>query len=352
MKKWPGLAIIAIGFLIIVSNLIVLLFYYYPDLLPGWVFNLGVIFGIYPSEALIFLPLGNIGLANLILTIIYAVCGLGLLLISRIFRIVTIVLAILRIVIYVGLRLIFFKIAMDSPWQMIDVFVAIVSIGVPLAYLVLLFSPQVKTLFKEYRATIKKRVKKVGVVLLVLLFLSSLMIPMAMRALVYANEEFGVSISVPRTWEIAAQNMQSQKQPLSDDSGYQETSTLVVFVKKSQDIETSPMIMLQVGRYFKNDGSQEAVQNPFSNDEDAKMYVNILKEAMNFEVIEDPKYILLDKRGAVSFTADFDDDRVIYIATSSDNTSFILQCMAMAGEQFDDNLAVFERVVKSVRFSK
>lgn len=352
MKKWPGLIVTAIGFLIVVSNIIVLLFYYYPDLLPGVVFNLGVIFGVYPSEALIFLPLGKIGLANLLLTCLYMICGLGLLLISKIFRIITIVLTILRILTFVGLRLVFFKIVMGSPWQMGDILPAIISIVVPVVYLVFLFHPQVKLLFKEFKPPLKQRAKKVGILLLVLLFLSGLTVPMAMRPLVYDNEDFGVSMMVPRTWEIAAQNMQPQKQPLSDESGYQETATLVIFVKKHQDIETSPMIMLQAGRYFKEDGSQEVVENPFTNDDDANMYVDILKGAMDFKIIDEPRFILLDKRGAVRFIADFDEDRVVYLATANDNTSFILQCMAIAGDEFDENKAVFEKVIKSIRFKK
>jgi hypothetical protein len=301
---------------------------------------------------LIFLPLGKIGIANLILTSVYAVCGLGLLLTIGFFRVITIILAILRIIAFVGLRLIFFKIAMGSPWQTGDILPAIISIAIPLIYLVFFFHPRVRNMFKSYKAPFKQRIKKAGILALILLFLSGLTVSMAMRARVYENDEFGVSMAVPRNWEIAAQNMQPQKQPLSDESGYQETATLVVFVKKHQDIETSPMIMLQAGRYFKEDGSQETAENPFSTDDDAKMYVDILKGAMDFDIIEEPKFISLDKRGAVKFVADFDADRVIYIATSSNNASFILQCMAMAGRQFDENRAVFERVIRSIRFRK
>ena len=91
MKKIVPILTMVLGGLLIACNAVVLLSYYFPHWFPSLCFNLSMIFGITLSELVMVFPMGTTSTVNLVLTIIGIVCGLGIILTNRIFRILVIV---------------------------------------------------------------------------------------------------------------------------------------------------------------------------------------------------------------------------------------------------------------------
>ena len=348
MKRLVPILTMVLGGLLIACNAVILLTYYFSQWFPSLCFNLSMIFGINLSELVMFAPSGMTGTVNLVLTSIGIVCGLGIILTNRVFRILVIILAGLKILCLIGIRYILFKMVSEQGWDTAQIISAIISLAVPIGYIIFLTRRSVKEYFIQEKLTLKKGFVRLSVVILIVVLSLGITIFVNTRDVVYTSEDLGISITLPRDWEIIRQDEEPQSQDQGE--GYQENNLLAVALKNPSDMEASPMVTLSAGRYFNADGSQKEFGTTFEPEDAAQTYVDILKQMMNFTVIEEPKKILLDGVWAVSFVADFDQMRVMYTAVINNDTAYILQNSARSPEDFKNSRSAFDKVLYSVKF--
>ena len=348
MKKLVLPLIMLLGVLLIACNAVILLSYYFPQWFPNLCFSLSMIFGITLSEVVMLFPWGATSTVNLVVTIIGIVCGLGIVLTNRVFRTLVIILAGLKIIALIGIRYILFKIIPGEGWQTSQIIWAVVSLAVPIAYIIFLTRSSVKQYFAQ-SFTIKTAIKRIVIVLLIVSLSLAITVFANTRPFIYKSKDLGVSLMIPRDWEIFKKDEPVQRQD-AGDQGYQENYLLIIAVENPTDIENSPMIMLNAGKYFDPNGSLKPLGGTFDSPGAAQGYVDILKEMMNFTLVEEPKKITLDGVNAVTFVADFGETRQIYTAAIDEGTAYILQLAARSGEDFTDNRATFDRVLKSFKF--
>ena len=125
---------------------------------------------------------------------------------------------------------------------------------------------------------------------------------------------------------------------------------LAVVLRNPSDIEGSPTITLSGGRFFNADGSQKEFGANFEPEDAAQSYVDVLKSMMDFTIVEEPKKVLLDGVWAVTFVADFDQMRIMYVSIINNDTAYSLQSIAYSPEDFKDSRSVFDKVLYSVKF--
>ena len=154
MKKVVPILTMVLGGLLIACNAVMLLTYYFSQWFPHLCFNLSMIFGINLSELIMFFPMGMMSTANLVLTSIGMVCGLGIILTNRVFRILVIILAGLKILCLIGIRYILFKVVAGEGWSTSQIISAIISLAVPIGYIIFLTRRSVKEYFIQEKLTL------------------------------------------------------------------------------------------------------------------------------------------------------------------------------------------------------
>ena len=148
MKK-PSFGITLMSILLILSSLIIISGYYFSALIPPLAFNLSMIFTIYPIEAIFVLPFGSAAMVNLTLGIIGILCGVGLLFLNKFIRIFCFILASLKIIFVILMRIVVSKVMMNEPWTTQSIIFVALALLVPLGYIIFLTRPKVKEQFKK-----------------------------------------------------------------------------------------------------------------------------------------------------------------------------------------------------------
>jgi len=348
MKRLVPILTMVLGGLLIACNAVILLTYYFSQWFPSLCFNLSMVLGVNLSELIMFAPSGMTITVNLVLTSIGIVCGLGIILANRVFRILVIILSGLKILCLIGIRYILFKVVSEQGWDTAQIISAIISLAIPIGYIIFLTRRSVKEYFIQEKLTLKKGITRLSVVILIVVLSLGITIFANTRPIVYESKDLGISITLPRDWGIVKQDEEPQTQD-QGEGGYQENSILLVVLRNPSD-DNSPMMTLSAGSYFNPDGSKKEFGATFEAKDAAQSYVGVLQQMMNFILVEEPKKVLLDGVWAVSFVADFDEMRVMYVAIINNNTAYILQSSARSPEDFEDSRAVFDECFSRHRY--
>jgi hypothetical protein len=355
MKKSIPFLIMLLGILLITCNAVALLAYFWPQLFPELCFVLSLVFGIVPLELLMVIPfewpLEISATISIAVPIIGIICGLGLALSNRIFRVLTIILAAFKLLCVIAIRVIIIKIIFKGAWQTADILSIGLPLLVPLVYIIFLIRSSVKEYFAQYKTNLGGVMKKLLVIVLVVLVALGITVYLNTKAVVYKSQELGISITVPKSWEFTTKDEPAQWQEMGEE-GYQERRKLFVAVKDIESEETSPKIMLGGARYFDRDSAQKPFAATFEVEDSAQGYLDTLKKVVQFEVLEGPEKISLDGVPAVTFMADFGKTKQVYTAIIHNDTAYVLQCIAYSDQDLKDNRDLFDKVLKSVKFDE
>jgi len=168
---------------------------------------------------------------------------------------------------------------------------------------------------------------------------------------VYRSKDFGISITIPEQWKIVIKDDFPQRKALAE-GGHQENYRLIVALKDVSNKEMSPKIMLGAAKYFDNDGSKKSFDTTFATVSFAQHYMDNLKKNMEVTIIKEPRIILLDGVWAITFVGDFAKNKQIYTAIIHNDIAYVLQCIVSSIQDLEANRAVFDKVLKSIRFDK
>ena len=146
VKKRP-VGIIVFSSLVIASSVIMVLSYYFLQM-PIAASTFAMTFSIYPVELLFIMTFLPLFIGNWFFAVVGAACGIGVLFLNNVFRIICIVLAGLKIIAVVGIRIVMIKLLMKEPWSVQQVVFVILSLAVPVLYIIYLTRPKVKALFR------------------------------------------------------------------------------------------------------------------------------------------------------------------------------------------------------------